>query len=75
MVWIDRYQNKMASKGHEFINAFDKKYIEGNTEKDFLEKVNNEIADFFKKETSNVLSKVLYTASLKMKNAYSRSDA
>ena len=75
MVWIDRYQNKMASKGHEFINAFDKKYIEGNTEKDFLEKVNNEIADFFKKETSNVLSKVLYTASLKMKNAYSRCDA
>ena len=75
MVWIDRYQNKMASKGHEFINKFDSKFKEGNTEKDFLEKANNEIAEFVKKETANVLGKVLYTASLKMKNAYSRSDA
>ena len=75
MVWIDRYQNKMAAKGHEFINKFDNKFKEGKTEKDFLEKANNEIAEFVKKETSNLLGKVLYTASLKMKNAYSRSDA
>ena len=75
MVWIDRYQNKMAAKGHEFINKFDKKYLEGNAPKSFLEDANNEIVEFFKKETTNVLGKVLYTASLKMKNAYSRSDA
>ena len=75
MVWIDRYQNKMAAKGHEFLNKFDKQFKEGNTKKGFLDEANNEIADFFKKETTNVLGKVLYTASLKMKNAYSRSDA
>jgi len=75
MAWIDRYQNKMAAKGHEFINKFDKKYKEGNVSKSFLEDANNEIADFTKKETSDLLSKVLYTASLKMKNAFSRSDA
>ena len=75
MVWIDRYQNKMAAKGHEFINKFDNKFNEKNTEKYFLYKANEEIAEFVKKETSNLLGKVLYTASLGMKNAYSRSDA
>ena len=75
MVWIDRYQNKMAAKGHEFINKFDKKYKEGNVSKTFLDDANNEIAEFTKKETANVLGKVLYTASMAMKNAYSRSDA
>ena len=75
MVWIDRYQNKMAMKGHEFINKFDKKFLEGNNENNFLEKANNVIVEFAKKETSNLLGKVLYTSSLKMKNAYSRSDA
>ena len=75
MVWIDRYQNKMAAKGHEFINKFDKEFKEGKNEKGFLEKANEEIAEFVKKETTDVLGKVLYTASLQMKNAYSRSDA
>ena len=74
MVWIDRYQNKMAAKGHELINKFDKKYME-EKKKEILEEGNKEIAELFKKETSNVLGKVLYTSSLKMKNAYSRSDA
>jgi dipeptidase len=75
MVWVDRYQNKMAAKGHEFINKFDKLFKEGNTKKEFLDEANQEIADFTQKETTAVLGKVLYTASLSMKNAYSRSDA
>ena len=75
MVWVDRYQNKMAAKGHEFINKFDKKFQEGNVPKGFLDEANNEIAEFTKKETTNLLGKVLYTASLKMKNAFARSDA
>ena len=54
---------------------FDKLFLEGNTKKGFLDEANNEIAEFTKKETSSLLGKVLYTASLKMKNAYSRSDA
>jgi dipeptidase len=75
--WVDRYQKKMAAKGHEFINKFDQQYKNGtgNASKTFLEDANNEIADFTKKETSDLLGKVLFTASLKMKNAFSRSDA
>ena len=75
MVWIDRYQNLMDAKGHEYINKFDKKYKEGNAPKTFLQDANEEIAEYWKKETTNCLGKVLHTASLKMKNAYSRSDA
>ena len=75
MVWIDRYQNLMAAKGHEYINKFDKQFKEGNTSKTFLQDANEEIAQYWKKETTNCLGKVLHTASLKMKNAYSRSDA
>ena len=37
-----------------------------------MDEANNEIAEFTKKETTNVLGQVLYTESLKMKNAYSR---
>ena len=73
--YIEKYQSKMAAKGHEFVNKFDKKYLEGSNSGTFLEEANNEIVEFFKKETTDVLGKVLYTASLKMKNAYSRSDA
>ena len=46
-----------------------------SSDKEKINSQNNEIAEFTKKETSNLLGKVLYTASLKMKNAYSRSDA
>jgi dipeptidase len=74
MVWIDRYQNKMAAKGHELMNKYDKKFLE-EKDKKMLETANEEICQFFKKETTGVLGKVLHTASLKMKNAYSRSDA
>ena len=74
MVWIDRYQNKMAAKGHELLHLYDKKYLE-NKDKEILENANEEICKIFKKETTDVLGKVLHTASLKMKNAYSRSDA
>ena len=74
MVWIDRYQNKMGAKGHELINMYDKKFLEGKDKK-ILESANEDICQIFKKETSDVLGKVLHTASLGMKNAYSRSDA
>ena len=57
MVWIDRYQKKIDSKGHEFINKFDKKYKEGNISKTFLEEANNEIVEFTRKETNNILAK------------------
>ena len=54
----------MAEKGHEFIHNFDKKFKEGNIEEDFLDKANNEMVEYFKKEATNLLGKVLYSASL-----------
>jgi len=76
-IHIERYQNKMSSKGHEFLNKFDKEFIENKPANapDFLEKCNQEIADFAKAETYDVLDKVLYTSSLNMKNDFARSDA
>ena len=72
---VDRYQLSVLSKSHEFLNQFDKKFIAGGVSEKFLEECNQTISDYFQKETGNLLSKVLFTASLGMKNAYARSDA
>lgn len=76
---IERYQLAVQSKGHEFINKFDKEFIE-NKEKiqnvnEFLEKANEEITTFVKEQTNDLLDKTLYTASCGMKNGFARSDA
>ena len=75
IVWVERYQNLMGAKGHEFINKFDKIFIDENKDEKFLEKCNNDIVDYFKNEATKCLGKVLYVASCGMKNKYSRSDA
>ena len=75
IVWVERYQNLMEAKGHEFINKYDKLFLEGNKDEKFLEEANNYIADYFKEETTKCLGKVLYVASNGMKNRYARSDA
>ena len=41
------------------VNNFDTKLKEGKNEKDYLDKANNEIAEYFKKEITNLLGKVL----------------
>ena len=75
MPFIERYQNLIASKNHEFINKFDRQFNGKNIDTKLLEDANNEIVDFIKKETSKLLGDVLKVASLKMKNSFSRSDA
>ena len=40
-----------------------------------LEEANEAIADMLRRETDDVLDKVLYEASMHMKNAFARSDA
>ena len=67
----------MASTSHNLIKKFDKEFNEGNV-KDvnaYLEKCNEELAKNAKKLTYKVLDKVLYLASLEMKNGFSRGDA
>ena len=66
---IERYQNALAAKAMEFVHQADKL-----TSKEDLEKLNQKIADEAKALTDKCLAKVLYAASMGMKNAYSRSD-
>ena len=74
---IERYQDYTMSKGHEFINETDIEYVK-NKPKDidsYLRSRNQQITDIIKKSTDETLSKVLYTVSCKMSNAFNRSDA
>ena len=73
--FIEKYQNLIACKSHEFINKFDKKFNGQNIDTKQFEEANNEIIDFIKKETNKLLGNVLHVASLRMKNSFSRSDA
>lgn len=79
---IERYQNKVLNKSYEIIKNNDQKFKETVHEsnskiesRDLLEDANEKIAQFLKKETEDVLAKVLYEASCEMKNGFSRSDA
>ena len=72
---IEKYQNLVESKNHEFINKFDKKFNGTIIESKILEEANNEIVEFIKNETNKLLKEVLHISSLKMKNSFSRSDA
>ena len=73
---IDGYKLKLASISHEYIKKFDLGFNENkeNVQK-YLEKCNEEMASKAKELTYKVLDKVLYLASLEMKNGFSRSDA
>ncbi|WP_071026181.1 C69 family dipeptidase [Peptoniphilus raoultii] len=75
----EAYQMKVLSKGHEIINKYDKEFKKNKGSikdiKKFLEKANEEVADFTKEATDKYLDEVLYIASLYMKNSFSRSDA
>lgn len=75
---IERYQERVMSKGHELLNRYDallEKEPDEQKRKALRTEANQEIADMLKKETSDTLDKVLFELSSRMKNAYSRSDA
>lgn len=71
---IERYQLRVQTKGQEVIKKYDKLFFEKRDVK-LLEKANQEISNMVEKETNDLLSKVLYTASCNMKNGFARSDA
>lgn len=76
-VYVERYQEKVLSLGHQLIKQYDGLHQDvsdpGEAAK-LNEKANEEIAAMAKKETDAVLDKVLYAASNGMKNSYSLSD-
>lgn len=75
--WIERYQKKLAGLGHKFLNTCDKEYLEKRPEnvREYLAECNEQMAKTAKECTDDLLNKVLYSASMKMKNAFARSDA
>ena len=75
---IERYQERVMSKGHQLIGKYDallEKESDAAKRMSLRHQANQEIADMVKKEASDTLNKVLYELSNQMKNAYSRSDA
>lgn len=71
---IERYQKAVASAAHVMICDTDKKEAEGGVTA-FLEQANAAMAAMVKEKTDTCLGKVLYEASMAMKNGFSRSDA
>ncbi len=73
---VERYQKACEAEGHRLV-------IEGDREAEKAEKItealleerNRITAGLFREMTGDVLDKVLFEASLGMKNAYARSDA
>lgn len=87
MADIERYSLKTLSVGHKMLDDFDKEYLKLISEMEsvcdveesvdvpaYLEDCNQKIADWLKKETYDLLYKVLFTSSNEMKNAFARSD-
>ena len=72
---IERYQKNLAAKGHEILAASDAGYMPGKEAHAYLEGCNRNIADEAKRQTNDLLGKVLHSASSEMKNAFSRADA
>lgn len=69
-IFIERYQDKVATASHYILNKYDKLI---KTDEDIV-KANEELANMVEEETKKALSQVLYTASMGMKNGFSRSD-
>ena len=74
---VERYQLKLASEGHRLLKEFDEDYQAKPAEDAtaYLTECNQKIADTAQALTTDLLNKVLFSASVEMKNAFARSDA
>ena len=72
---IERYQNAVQTKGHQIIKKYDSAFNKNVDPVILCQTANEEIADMARQHTNDLLDKVLYTASMGMKNGFSRSDA
>lgn len=70
-IHIERYQDAVATKGHQFILEASRNNL--NTLEE-LGSINDKLAQMAKKETDKCLNNVLYISSCNMKNGYARSD-
>ena len=70
---IDRYQNAVFTEGRRIVREYDAKIAETG-DMSLCQRANDELAAMAKKETISTLNKVLYEASVTMKNGYNRAD-
>lgn len=74
---IERYQLSLQSKCNAVINEYDEKlkHVSYKDASSICEEANEKIASIAKKETDELLDKVLLSGSNEMRNKFSRSDA
>lgn len=71
---IERYQESVGAKSHEYLNRYDAAFTDDTDAESWCEKANEDIAAMVKKEAQEALNNVLFTASSGMKNQYARND-
>ncbi len=73
---IERYQEKIGGIGHKMLRETDTRArtVEPDAVPALLEEANEEMARVLKRETEDLLGRVLFTTSLAMKNAFAMSD-
>lgn len=78
-IHIERYQIKTAAEAHRILNGADRlvaELAEVNADpQSVIDSANEALAEMLRKQTSDVLGKVLDETSNNMKNAFARSDA
>ena len=72
---VNRYQADVMATGHRMLKEFDGVAGKMRSPEKYLAECNEAIAEETRKKTDELLDKVLNTASLQMKNAYSKDDA
>jgi dipeptidase len=72
---IESYQMKVGSLGHAMLDATDRAAEEeGANLADLLRHANDRMASDLRRETDDLLARVLYTSSMGMRNGFARSD-
>ena len=70
---IERYHNAVFTQGRRIVLEYDKKIAESG-DSSLAEKANGELCALAAAQTADTLNKVLYEASVKMKNGYNLAD-
>ena len=71
IVDVERFQSETSAKGHALLNKYDE-IMTAAQDFSLCEEANEEICGMFRKSMSDVLSKVILTASKEMRDTYHR---
>lgn len=73
---IERYQEKVGGRGHQMLRETDALVAELDSDEvpAALAQANNELVEWVREQTDDLLGKVLYTVSCAMKNGFAMSD-